>query len=336
MNVVQMVFGNLGDNSGTGVCFTRDPSSGQKIFYGEFLLNAQGEDVVAGIRTPMPLSELAKQMPQVYPQLEKVRNTLEKHYRDMQDLEFTIEDGKLYMLQTRTGKRSPQATFVMAVEMANEKLITRNEALMRIKSEDIERLFYPVIDAASAKDLQSRKLGSGINAVPGAAVGKAVFTAHEAEAWAARGEKVILIRRETSPEDVGGMFVAQGLLTATGGKTSHAAVVARGWGKCCVVGAEKLDINAGAKEMRAGGKVVKEGDWVTLDGNEGDVYEGQAKLVTPVHPKAYYTLLEWADRIRRLEGTYQRRYTPRRTECSRNGGRGDRAVPHGTYVLQGF
>jgi pyruvate,orthophosphate dikinase len=301
VNVVQMVFGNLGDSSGTGVCFTRDPSSGEKVFYGEFLLNAQGEDVEAGIRTPMPLAELAKRMPKVYPQLEKVRNTLEKHYRDMQDLEFTIEDGKLYMLQTRTGKRSPQATFVMAVEMANEKLITRDEALMRIKSEDVERLFYPVIDAASAKDLQSRKLGTGINAVPGAAVGKAVFTAHEAEAWAARGEKVILIRRETSPEDVGGMFVAQGILTATGGKTSHAAVVARGWGKCCVVGAEKMDIDASAKQMRAGGKVIKEGDWITLDGNEGDVYEGQAKLVTPVHPKAYYTLLEWADGIRRLK-----------------------------------
>src|SRR6202050_4478070 len=302
VNVVQMVFGNTGDSSGTGVCFTRDPSTGEKTFFGDFLLNAQGEDVVAGIRTPMHLTEMAKRMPKVYPQLERVRQTLEKHYRDMQDLEFTVENGKLYMLQTRTGKRSPAAAFQIAVDMVNEKLIKIEEALERIKPEDVGRLFYPVIDPKlSRTELSSRLLVTGNNAVPGAAVGKAVFTAQAAEEWAARGEKVILVRHETSPEDVGGMFVAQGILTATGGKTSHAAVVARGWGKCCIVGAEKFDINAGAKEMRAGGKVIKEGDWVTLDGNEGDVYEGQAKLVTPVHPKAYYTLLEWADGIRRLK-----------------------------------
>src|SRR5262249_9553670 len=244
VNVVQMGFGNTGEKAGTGVCFTRDPSTGEKSFYGDFLVNAQGEDVVAGIRTPMHLSDMAKGMPNLYKQLERVRRLLETHYRDMQDMEFTVENGKLYMLQTRTGKRTPTATFKMAVDMAREGLITKEEALLRIKPEDVERLFYPVIDQSVPRaELARRKLASGINAVPGAAVGKAVFTAHEAEEWAREGEKVILVRRETSPEDVGGMFVAQGILTATGGKTSHAAVVARGWGKCCVVGCEGLDID---------------------------------------------------------------------------------------------
>jgi pyruvate,orthophosphate dikinase len=301
VNVVQMVFGNTGDNSGTGVCFTRDPSTGEKTFFGDFLLNAQGEDVVAGIRTPMQLSELKTRMPKVYKQLEKVRQTLEKHYRDMQDMEFTVENGKLYMLQTRTGKRSPGAAFQMAVDMANEKLISREEALERVKSEDIERLFYPVIDPKLARsELASRKLAEGINAVPGAAVGKAVFTAEEAEHWAERGEKVILVRRETSPEDVGGMYVAQGILTATGGKTSHAAVVARGWGKCCIVGAEKVDIDAEAKKMSSNGHVVREGDWITLDGGDGSVYSGEIELARPDPPKAYETLMKWADDVRRL------------------------------------
>jgi pyruvate,orthophosphate dikinase len=301
VNVVQMVFGNTGDNSGTGVCFTRDPSTGEKTFFGDFLLNAQGEDVVAGIRTPMQLSEMKTRMPKVYKQLEKVRQTLEKHYRDMQDMEFTVENGKLYMLQTRTGKRSPGAAFQMAVDMANEKLISREEALERLKSEDIERLFYPVIDPKLARsELASRKLAEGINAVPGAAVGKAVFTAEEAEHWAERGEKVILVRRETSPEDVGGMYVAQGILTATGGKTSHAAVVARGWGKCCIVGAEKVDIDAEAKKMSSNGHVVREGDWITLDGGDGSVYSGEIELARPEPPKAYETLMKWADDVRRL------------------------------------
>jgi len=300
VNVVQMVFGNTGENSGTGVCFTRDPSSGEKIFYGDFLLNAQGEDVVSGIRTPMHLNEMAKRMPKVYAQLERVRGILEKHYRDMQDMEFTVEEGKLYMLQTRVGKRTPTATFRMAVEMANEKLITREEAILRVKSEDIERLFYPVIDAKSRGDLQKRKLCEGINAVPGAATGRAVFSAPEAEEWAQKGEKVILVRRETSPEDVGGMFVAQGILTATGGKTSHAAVVARGWGKCCIVGCEALNIDYSQKRMQIGDHTVKQGDWVTMDGNEGAVFEGKMDLVMPELPKAYYELMKWADSYRRL------------------------------------
>src|SRR5208282_5016121 len=303
VNVQQMVFGNTGDNSGTGVCFTRDPSSGEKIFYGDYLTNAQGEDVVAGIRTPVHLSELAKIMPKAYAQLEKVRVTLEKHYRDMQDMEFTLEDGKLYMLQTRTGKRTPAATFRIAMDMANEKLITKEEAMLRIKPEDIERLFYPVIDSkVDKKTLQTSIIAHGINAVPGAAVGKMCFSANETEEWAARGEKVILVRRETSPEDVGGMAVAQGILTATGGKTSHAAVVARGWGKCCIVGAETLDIDYKSKSMKDGksGKVVKEGEWLTLDGSEGVVYADQLPLVAPEFPKAYQTVMKWTDEIRRL------------------------------------
>src|SRR5947209_14817460 len=203
VKVMQMVFGNTGDNSGTGVCFTRDPSSGEKIFYGDYLSTAQGEDVVAGIRTPMHLDEMAKAMPKVYAQLEKVRVKLEKHYRDMQDMEFTVEDGTLYMLQTRTGKRTPAAAFRIAVDMANEKLISKEEAIGRIKPEDIERLFYPVIDSkVDKKSLESRILAKGINAVPGSAVGKVVFSASKAEEWATKGDKVILVRRETSPEDV--------------------------------------------------------------------------------------------------------------------------------------
>jgi pyruvate,orthophosphate dikinase len=301
VNVVQMVYGNTGDNSGTGVCFTRDPSTGEKTFFGDFLLNAQGEDVVAGIRTPMQLSEMSKRMPKVYKQLERVRQTLEKHYRDMQDLEFTVENGTLYMLQTRTGKRTPSAAFQIAVDMVDEGLIKVEEALERIRSDDVERLFYPVIDPRMNRaELSSRKVVQGINAVPGAAVGRAVFTAEDAESWAARGEKVILVRHETSPEDVGGMNVAQGILTATGGKTSHAAVVARGWGKCCIVGAEHLDIDLKKKTMSSNGHTVREGDWMTLDGSDGTVYGGQIDLIRPQPPKAFYTLLKWADKVRRL------------------------------------
>ena len=301
VNVVQMVFGNTGDNSGTGVCFTRDPSTGEKSFYGDFLSNAQGEDVVAGIRTPMPLAELERRMPKVYKQLERARQLLERHYRDMQDMEFTVEDGKLYMLQTRTGKRAPAAAFRIAADMVQEGLIKREDAIERIQAQDIERLFYPVIaSSVSRQDLVQRKVCTGINAVPGAAVGRAVFLAHEAEEWVKKGEKVVLVRRETSPEDVGGMAVAQGVLTATGGKTSHAAVVARGWGKCCIVGCEKLFIDYAAKQMSSNGRVVHQGDWITLDGNDGSVYAGQVQLATPEMPKHYHTILKWADEIRTL------------------------------------
>ena len=301
VNVVQMVFGNTGDNSGTGVCFTRDPSSGEKIFYGDYLTNAQGEDVVAGIRT-VHLTELEKIMPKAYAQLERFAPSL-RHYKDMQDMEFTVEEGTLYMLQTRTGKRTPAAAFRIAVDMANEKLISKEEAITRIKPEDIERLFYPVIDAkVDKKSLQSKILAHGIDAVPGAAVGKSVSPQRKAEEWAARGEKVILVRRETSPEDVGGMAVAQGILTATGGKTSHAAVVARGWGKCCIVGAETLEIDYKTKTMKASknGRVIKQGDWLTLDGIQGIVYADQMPLVSPEFPKAYQTVMKWVDEIRQL------------------------------------
>jgi pyruvate,orthophosphate dikinase len=327
VNVVQMVFGNKGENSGTGVCFTRDPNTGENVFYGDYLINAQGEDVVAGIRTPLKLETLKDQMPKPYDQLLAVRAILESYYKEMQDLEFTIEDEKLYMLQCRTGKRSPAAAFQIALdhatkpllskaqardlvrkgylpvkfaEMAVKPVITKEQAVCRLSSDDIERLFYPVIDGkkVSVQQLKEAKLASGINAVPGAAAGKAVFTAAEAEEMAKSGDKVILIRKETSPEDVGGMHAAKGILTATGGKTSHAAVVARGWGKCCVVGCEALNINYEAKEMRVGGKTIRQGDFITLDGSLGEVYIGDMPLKDPELPAAYNTLLKWADDIR--------------------------------------
>jgi pyruvate,orthophosphate dikinase len=302
VNIQQMVYGNKGDKSGTGVCFTRDPNTGENVFYGDCLINAQGEDVVAGIRTPMKLIELEKLLPKAYKDLCKVRLTLEKHFKEMQDLEFTIEDEKLYMLQCRTGKRSPAATFQIAVDMVKEKLITKEQALSRIAAEDIDRLFYPVIDTKmDKKELASKLIAEGINAVPGAASGKVVFTAEAAEKLAAKGEKVILVRKETSPEDVGGMHAAVGILTATGGKTSHAAVVARGWGKCCIVGCGALNIDTEGKSMTAGGKTIKEGDFLTLDGTTGQVYLGQMKLDTPSLPGAYKTMMGWADEVRTLK-----------------------------------
>jgi len=328
VNVVQMVFGNMGDDSGTGVCFTRDPSTGENTFYGDLLINAQGEDVVAGIRTPIHLSELAVKMPEAWEQLNAVRVMLETHYKDMQDLEFTIERGKLYMLQCRSGKRTPAAAFRIAVEQATKALLTKaqaqrlakkrylpkkyataalkpvlskDEAIKRVGATDIERLFYPVIDPATKKEeLSSRRLATGINAVPGAACGQVVFTAAEAEQFAKAGHKVVLVRKETSPEDVGGMHAAVGILTATGGKTSHAAVVARGWGKCCIVGCGMLNIDYERKMMSVNGHSLKQGEFVTLDGSEGIVYGGELPLVKPELPPEYYTLMQWADQRRRL------------------------------------
>jgi pyruvate,orthophosphate dikinase len=299
VNVQTMVFGNMGNTSGTGVCFTRDPNTGENVFYGDCLINAQGEDVVAGIRTPMKLAELGKLLPKAYKQLCDVRVQLEKHYKDMQDLEFTVQEEKLYMLQCRTGKRTAKAVFQIAADMVKEKLLTKEEALCRITSEDIERLFYPQLDAKAAKS--STKIATGINAVPGAASGKIVFTAAEAEEMAELNEKVLLVRKETSPEDVGGMHAAVGILTATGGKTSHAAVVARGWGKCCVVGCEALDIDTEGKKMTVAGKVYKQGDFLTLDGNTGDVYEGKLPLQMPEQPAAYQTIMKYADELRVLK-----------------------------------
>jgi len=301
VNVVQMVFGNKGDSSGTGVCFTRDPNTGENIFYGDLLMNAQGEDVVAGIRTPIHLSDLNKMMPKIYKQLCDVRTKLEKHYREMQDIEFTVEEGKLYILQCRSGKRSPTAAFRIAVDMVKEKLISKKEAILRITDKEIEGLFYPVIDPnISFSELEKYRFARGIDAVPGAACGKVVFTAKDAEAWAVRGEKVILVRKETSPEDVGGMHAAQGILTATGGKTSHAAVVARGWGKCCIVGCEELVIDYIHKTVVVGNKVLREGSEITINGSTGEVFQGSMNLIKPELPQAYYTLMKWADEVRRL------------------------------------
>ncbi len=301
VNIVQMVFGNKGDTSGTGVCFTRDPNSGENIFYGDYLINAQGEDVVAGIRTPLKLADFAKKDPAAYKQLCDVRLKLEKHYKDMQDLEFTVEEGKLYMLQCRTGKRSPVAAFKIAVDLVEEKLITKETAVSRIKASDIEGIFYPAIDKTQTTELKNSFLVQGIDAVPGAASGKVCFSADRAEALASKNESVILVRKETSPEDVGGMHAAAGILTATGGKTSHAAVVARGWGKCCIVGCEKLAIDYEKKMFSVNGVSVKEGDLITLDGSNGNVYKGALKLVQPKLPKSYEMIMKWVDEIRTVK-----------------------------------
>ena len=301
VNVQQMVFGNMGPKSGTGVCFTRDPNSGENIFYGDYLVNAQGEDVVAGIRTPIRLSEFEDADPVSYKQLVDVRRTLERHFKDMQDLEFTVEEGRLYMLQCRTGKRSPAASFRIAVDMVEEKLIRKEDAILRIKDKDIEGIFYPIIDPDQKDELKKNYLVSGIDAVPGAASGKVVFNAKDAEEAAARDEKVILVRKETSPEDVGGMHAAQGILTATGGKTSHAAVVARGWGKCCIVGCEKLNINYEKGEMSVGDIVVRAGEEITLNGSTGQVYRGAMRLIKPEPPASFATLMGWVDKIRAIK-----------------------------------
>jgi pyruvate,orthophosphate dikinase len=329
VSICQMVFGNMGEDSGTGVCFTRDPNSGANLFYGDLLMNAQGEDVVAGIRTPIPLATLEQIAPEVYDQLCAVRVMLETHYKDMQDLEFTVERGKLYMLQCRSGKRTPAAAFRIAVDQATRPLLTKaeaarlakkrylsksyaaaaiksvltqDEAIMRISGIDIERLFYPIIDPSfDSRSLSMRQLGVGINAVPGAACGQIVFTAPKAEQLNAAGKKVILVRKETSPEDVGGMHAAQGILTATGGKTSHAAVVARGWGKCCIVGCDQLQINDHDETLSINGKKLRAGDFLTLDGSAGAIYEGELSLVTPKLPAEYYTLLKWCDARRKLK-----------------------------------
>ncbi len=301
VSVVQMVFGNMGDQSGTGVCFTRDPNSGENIFYGDLLMNAQGEDVVAGIRTPLQLIDLKQIMPKIYKQLTEVRTALERHYKDMQDIEFTIENSKLYILQCRTGKRSPMAAFNIAVAMVKEKLIDRKEALLRISDKEIEGLFYPVIDPAiPAEKLRLNLFATGIDAVPGAAAGKVVFTAKEAEKQAADGVNVILVRMETSPEDVGGMHAAKGILTARGGKTSHAAVVARGWGKCCIVGCEDLSIDEEAKTVTVGNTTIEEGMEITLNGSTGEVFTSSLPLIKPELPKSYDTIMKWADEVRTL------------------------------------
>lgn len=315
VNVQAMVFGNMGETSGTGVAFTRDPSTGENSFYGEFLMNAQGEDVVAGIRTPLPIDELHQIMPQAYEQLTSIGETLETHYRDMQDVEFTIQDRRLYMLQTRSGKRTGAAAVRTAVEMVNEGLIDKATALTRIPPDDLEQLLHPMIDPTVAVN----SIAKGLPASPGAAVGKVVFTAARAEELVADGEKVILVRTETSPEDIGGMHAAEGILTARGGMTSHAAVVARGMGKCCVAGCSEITVNEGAKEFQAGGLRLTEGDHITLNGSTGEVIEGAVKLIDPELSGDFGILMEWADEFRKL-GVRTNADTPSDSQTARGFG----------------
>ncbi|UCE98940.1 MAG: pyruvate, phosphate dikinase [Planctomycetota bacterium] len=312
VNIQTMVFGNMGESSATGVAFTRDPATGKNIFYGEFLVNAQGEDVVAGIRTPQAINLVSKTdaskqlpsleelMPKLYNQLARIRTRLEKHYRDMQDVEFTIQDDKLYMLQTRVGKRNGVAAIRMAVEMCEEGLISKKTAISRVRPAQLDELLHPMLDPKS--ETKAQKLAKGLPAGPGGGIGQVVFTADDAEGWAKKDKKVILVRDETSPEDVHGMKAAQAILTAKGGMTSHAALVARGWGKCCIVGCGDLNINATKKVLSVNGKQLKEGDWISLNGTKGIVYDGKISLL-PAQPEKnvhYKKLMSWADQLRRL------------------------------------
>jgi len=312
VSVQTMVFGNMGEGSATGVAFTRNPATGENKFYGEFLVNAQGEDVVAGIRTPQAINAVSKMeaskhlpsleelMPKLYKQLANIRTRLEKHYRDMQDVEFTIQDGKLYMLQTRVGKRNGAAAVRMAVEMCEEKLISKKEAILRVKPEQLDELLHPMLDPKSEK--KANKLAEGLPAGPGGAFGQIVFTADDAEDWAKKGKEVILVRDETSPEDVHGMRAAQAILTAKGGMTSHAALVARGWGKCCIVGCGALNISASKKVLSVKGKKLREGDWISLNGTKGVVYESKVGSLAadPGKNVHYKKLMSWADKLRKL------------------------------------
>jgi pyruvate,orthophosphate dikinase len=296
VNVQAMVFGNMGTESGTGVAFTRNPSTGEKKLYGEYLLNAQGEDVVAGIRTPHPISQLKKELPSVYTEFASIAQLLERHYRDMQDVEFTIERGKLWMLQTRTGKRSGAAAVRIAVEMAQEKLIDRALAVQRVTPEQIDQLLHPTVDPKT----DATVLATGLPASPGAAQGQVVFSPDEAEELAREGAKVVLVRQETSPDDFHGMVAAQAIVTARGGMTSHAAVVARGMGKTCVSGASSLEIDYSQQQFSVNGTVVTKGEWITVDGSTGRVFRGQVPTVQPTLSSDFYEIMSWADKFRRL------------------------------------
>jgi pyruvate,orthophosphate dikinase len=296
VNIVSMVYGNLGNDSGTGVAFSRDPSTGERKLYGEFLLNAQGEDVVAGIRTPVNIDDLKQSLPDASKQLDQVARLLERHFRDMQDMEFTVERGKLYMLQTRRGQRSGQAAVRIAVEMVGEGLISEDEAVTRVPPNDLNQLLHPTIDTSAKLDL----LATGLPASPGAASGLVVFDADRAEARARDGEAVILVRRETSPEDFHGMVAAKAVLTARGGMTSHAAVVARGMGKPCVAGATALDVDEDGSRFAVDGRTVNEGDWITVDGATGRIYAGRTTLKQPELSDDFRTLMTWADKVRHV------------------------------------
>ncbi|MEE8320430.1 MAG: pyruvate, phosphate dikinase [Gammaproteobacteria bacterium] len=299
VNVQSMVFGNKGESSATGVCFTRDPATGENAFYGEFLVNAQGEDVVAGIRTPNPISKLNEVMPDAYHELLEIRKNLENHYRDMQDMEFTIEEGNLFMLQTRNGKRTAESSVRVAVEMVEEGLLTKEEAVLRVDPNQLEHLVHKQIDNEAMANVTS--IAKGLPASPGAAVGEIVFDAHEADALANEGKQVILVRVETSPEDLIGMNAAQGILTSRGGMTSHAAVVARGMGKCCVAGCGDIKIDEKKETLTAAGMTLKKGDFITLDGSAGEVYKGQLPLKDPELSDNFSRIMEWADEFRTLK-----------------------------------
>jgi len=311
VNVQTMVFGNMENNSATGVGFTRNPGNGENKFYGEYLINAQGEDVVAGIRTPAPINEyskseynkelttLKKAMPKIYKELSTYQKRLEKHYKDMQDIEFTIENGKLYMLQTRVGKRNGPAAVKMAMDMLKEKLITKEEAVMRVSPAQLDELLHPMIDPKA--EMEQKPIAKGLPAGPGGAHGQIVFFSNDAVQWAKQGKKVILIREETNPEDVEGMRAAQAILTARGGMTSHAALVARGWGKCCIVGCGSLHIDYDKKELTVTGGTFKQGDWITLNGTKGNVYKGQLPMVRSTEENVLlHQFLKICDSIRRL------------------------------------
>ncbi|RMG68950.1 MAG: pyruvate, phosphate dikinase [Calditrichaeota bacterium] len=318
VNVQSMVYGNMGEDSGTGVAFTRNPATGEKELYGEFLINAQGEDVVAGIRTPITISKLGELMPDVYRELQTIADKLERHYRDMQDMEFTIQQGRLWMLQTRVGKRTGLAAFRIAVDMVEEGLIDEKEALLRVEPDQLNQLLRPVFDAGEKEQAvrSGRLLTRGLNAGPGAATGRVVFNASDAVAWKEKGERVILVRIETSPEDIKGMHAAEGILTARGGMTSHAALVGRQMGKVCVVGAGEIEIDYKARQFRVGNHTIKEGDWISLDGTTGEVIEGklqtrpseviQVLIEKSLKPEAskifhvYQKMMSWADQYRRL------------------------------------
>ncbi|MCC7574252.1 pyruvate, phosphate dikinase [Candidatus Woesearchaeota archaeon] len=298
VNVQAMVFGNMGETSGTGVCFTRDPSTGENVFYGEYLMNAQGEDVVAGTRTPKPIKQLEETMPHAYKELVETYKKLEQHYKDMQDMEFTIQDKKLYILQTRNGKRTAQAAVQIAIDMCKEKLITEEEAILRVEPEQLDQLLHKQLDPVAKNKHES--LGKGLPASPGAAVGKIAFNNESAVEMKKQEHSVILVRNETSPEDLIGMEAAQGILTSKGGMTSHAAVVARGMGKCCVAGCSDAKVSEKNKTLEIGGETFKEGDYITLDGSKGEVFKGKIPTVDPELSGAFGELMSWADKYRKL------------------------------------
>ncbi len=318
VNVQMMAFGNMGDTSGTGVAFTRNPATGEKKLMGEFLMNAQGEDVVAGVRTPQPIQQLADTMPEVYEQFTNICNTLENHYRDMQDMEFTIEDKKLYMLQTRNGKRTAAAAIKIACDLVEEGMITEEEALMQIDAKSLDALLHPQFDAAALK--KAVPVASALAASPGAACGKVVFTADDAKEWAAKGEKVVLVRLETSPEDIEGMVAAQGILTVRGGMTSHAAVVARGMGTCCVSGCGAIKMDEANKKFELAGKTYVEGDYISLDGTTGNIY-GEAIPTVPANTDSGYfgKIMEWSDKYKKL-GVRTNADTPKDAKQARHFG----------------